>query len=180
MPSAHLAPAAAVKSSDWSTELLLCGPSGGDGSGDGGGGGGSDRPAAGRAALDCTDGGGGGGGVTLPGMQCTQPCRPGARGWRAVPWLQRGAALSPLSCGLLRPPRCRPHSRPPLHLNPPARLDLHPPGELLSLNISTAARRVSLTPALRRPWVDGVRVEVNRQVTSRRCIFYNEGRAAAR
>lgn len=38
------------------------------------------------------------------------------------------------------------------------------PGALLSLNVSDAGQMVSVTPALRRPDVDGTRVEVNGQV----------------
>ncbi|EFN53518.1 hypothetical protein CHLNCDRAFT_136597 [Chlorella variabilis] len=41
------------------------------------------------------------------------------------------------------------------------------PGQLLSLNVSERSRLVSLTPALKRPNVAGVRVEVNGQVLSR-------------
>ena len=42
-------------------------------------------------------------------------------------------------------------------------LPLETAGVLLTLNVSTAAQMVSLKPALRRPNVDGIRVEVNGQ-----------------
>ncbi|KAL4452476.1 hypothetical protein ABPG75_008138 [Micractinium tetrahymenae] len=41
------------------------------------------------------------------------------------------------------------------------------PGVLLSLNVSDSNRMVTLTPALKRPGVPGIRVEVNGQVLSR-------------
>lgn len=97
-----------------------------------------------RAALDCEAA------VQLP--HCMRPCEPGAP-LQSLVCVCACFSANKLQAG-------RPCTLLPELTSPTCRA---PAGVPLSLNVSDGSQLVSITPALRRPEVDGVRVEVNGQ-----------------
>lgn len=120
--------------------MLLCGPSSSSGS----------RKLPSRAALDT-------GSDSLVVPLAAEPCVPGAG----------AAGRRRCAHAVHAPPGCFPLGSQSLDRDSNTRGPLVPfaaAGQLLSLNVSERSRLVSLTPALKRPNVAGVRVEVNGQV----------------
>lgn len=126
--------------------LALCGPPAEDGS----------RL---RAALDCD--------ATVQLPPCTRPCKPGGlvrqAGFADITTVTFVGHDSPMAC-ILALNQMRGHCTAEGHACSLRHISFVFAGVPLVLNVSDASAVVSLTPALKHPDVDGIRVEVNGQV----------------